>query len=274
QFSLAAGGEAIVVQRASRTDPQDIGLWLLPVGEAPQPLAEGRNGGEFRVTPDGNAAAIARGEGIALISLTDVGNPPDFLPEFGRVLAFAPDGRAAAMVDFNTEDADRRFLQTLVQFASDGRQQALLDTEGSILGCEYAPVRPLLYCALTQVETLEASGSAVENAETDSSKNLAEELPDIAAITPETYAERPYLAAIALDSGDITSIPLPPGSRDVSFSLSPDGLALLFDRLPGEDDLSLRPETNDEATKLWLWLPSTGEPETIPLQGRQPQWLP
>ena len=281
QFSLAAGGDAIVVQRASRTDTEDIGLWLLPADEAPYPLPEGRNGGEFRVTPDGNAAAIARGEGIALISLTEAGTPPDFLPEFGRVLAFAPDGRAAAMVDFNADDANRRFLQTLVQVSIDGRQRPLLDTEGSILGCEYAPVAPLLYCAHTQVETPEKSDSATENLEAEAGtpapnlpENAVEELPDIAAVTPETYAERPYLAAIALESGDTTSIPLPPGSRDVSFSLSPDGLALLFDRLPSEDALSLQPEQDEDANKLWLWLPGTGEPETIPLQGRQPQWLP
>ena len=283
QFSLAMGGEAIVVQRASRTDPQDTGLWLLPPGEAPRPLPEGRYGGEFRVTPDGSAAAVARGEGIALISLTEAGNPPDFLPEFGRVLAFAPNGRAAAMVDFNAEDADRRFLQTLVQVTSNGRRQQLLDTEGSILGCEYAPTAPLLYCALTQVETVEVEPktsddprvppASPENPEANATDTeLSEEFPDIGTKASEPFEEQTYIAAIALDSGDTTPIPLPPGARDISFSLSPDGLALLFDRLPSEEPL-LQPET-ETPSWLWLWLPSAGEPEILPLQGRQPQWLP
>lgn len=273
QFAIAVDGAAIVVQRASRSDPRDVGLWSIPAGEAPRPLPEARFSGEFRVTPDGKAVAVAQGEGVALISLTDDSNPPNFLPEFGRVLAFDPNGRAAAMVDFNTEDADRRFLQTLVQVTSDGRQQPLLDTEGSILGCEYAPVAPLLYCAYTQVETTdEPTEGASENLASTNPDVGGPELPDIARGVPETYEELPYLAAIALESGEATPIPLPPGAREVNFSLSPDGLALLFDRLPSED-LFLQPNA-ETVGWLWLWLPGGGAPEAIPIPGRQPQWLP
>ncbi len=264
QFSLADGGEAIVVQRASRTDARDVGLWLLRTdapAAPPHQIEGGRDGGEFRVTPDGKAAAIARGEGIALVSLAADSNPPEFLPEFGRVLAFAPDGRAAAMVDFNVENADRRFLQSLVHVTNDGRQQLLLDTEGSILGCEYAPTTPTLYCALTRVVETPADEIAGETAD-----------PEIADIDPKTqpFPEELYLAEIDTETGTVEPIALPPGTPEVSFSLSPDGLAVLLDRLPAEV-ATLEP---DAASWLWLWLPRTGDLEAIPIQGRQPQWLP
>lgn len=266
QFAIADGGEAIVVQRASRTELQEVGLWLLRPDARPQLLADSRGSGEFRITPDGKAAAVARGEGIALVSLTEDGNPPEFLPEFGRVLAFAPDGSAAAMVNFNAADADRRFLQTLVQVTNDGRQQRLLDTEGSILGCEYAPAAPILYCALTQVVAGEAGAPTPADVPD----------PELADIDPKTepYVEQPYLVAIAPDDETVVPLALPPGAREADFSLSPDGLAILFDRLPAETTV-LEPEAAEAANWLWLWLPGVGgAPEALPIQGRQPQWLP
>ena len=47
----------------------------------------------------------------------------------------------------------------------------------------------------------------------------------------EEYTERPYIALIDLETGKQKPLVLLPNQQDVQMSLSPDGLALLFDQV-------------------------------------------
>jgi dipeptidyl aminopeptidase/acylaminoacyl peptidase len=259
QFDLSPDGETIVVQRVDRDNPGgDFGLWLLREGGKPQKLPS-QPGGEFLIAPSSQELAIAQGQGIALLPLdpdADTSEPLDFFPKFGRILAFTRDSSAAAMVKFNTD-----YTRSLYLVSNQGEQQELLRIEGSILNAEFDPNGDRVYCLLTEL------------------------------LEGEEYREQPYLAAIDLDTQEITPLlRFSPGQLDIQMSLAPDGLALLFDRIESEPTNAPR-RTNAPRTssgeiiasgQLWL-LPivSEGEftgdrikPESLPLAGYRPQWLP
>jgi len=82
-----------------------------------------------------------------------------------------------------------------------GVQKQLLRTTGSILNCQFDPLKPNLYCLLTQL------------------------------LDGKTYQEQPYLTAIDLKTGKQTPLVVLPNQPDVEMSLAPDGLALLFDQV-------------------------------------------
>jgi hypothetical protein len=264
KFDLSPDGETIVVQRGKKDNPGDFGLWHLSTnkdvsGENPTPQRlESQPGGDFLITPDSKAVAVAQGQGTAIISLEGNTNKPlDFLPQFGLVQAFSKDGSQAAMVKFNTDYTRDLFLVT-----NQGVQKQLLKTTGSILGCNFDPASPTLYCLLTQL------------------------------VSQEQYIEQPYLVAINIKTLEQKPLlMLPPGQRNVQMSLAPDGLGILFDQIiPIENTTTTLPvnvlKTDDGApiatSNLWLMplLPiadQTAEqikPEQLPLVGFHPQWLP
>ena len=173
KFDLSPDGQTIVVQRGKRDNPGDFGLWFMPttsndIGEKPTPKRlQSQPGGDFMITPDSKAVAVAQGQGTAILSLQeDASKPLDFLPQFGLVQAFSKDGSQAAMVKFNTDYTRDLFLVT-----NQGVQKQLLKTTGSILSCQFDPASPTLYCLLTQL------------------------------ISKEQYIEQPYLVAIDLKTG-------------------------------------------------------------------------
>lgn len=272
KFDLSANGRDIVVQRVSRRNPADFGLWVIRQGERPQPL-ESQPSGDFTITPDSSAIAVNQGQGVAILPLksgeksepTPSTKPLNFLPKFGRVLSFSRDGRAAAMVKFNPNYTRSLFVIT------NSAEQELLNTTGSIINCEFDPHKTTLYCLLSEL------------------------LPG------EIYQELPYIAAIDLATGEQTPIlALPPNQRDIQMSLSPDGLALLFDQaiveagaLAKSGVSRIPPKTigprNQEGltvntSRLWLLLltdlvTADGQPigdraVELPLKGFRPQWLP
>jgi hypothetical protein len=214
-------------------------------------------GGDFLITPDSTAVAVAQGQGVAILPLeADAKKPLDFLPQFGMVLDFAQDGSEAAMVKFNTDYTRSLFLVT-----NSGIQKQLLRTTGSIVSAQFDPRSVTLYCLLTQL------------------------------LKGETYEEQPYLAAIDLKTGRQTPLVVLPNQRDVQMSLSPDGLGLIFDQLQTSVASSSSganlPRTNEgeaiATSRLWLLpLPNTLDtnistplqPEQLPLPGFRPQWLP
>lgn len=261
KFDLSADGETIVVQRVNSKNPAEFGLWVVREDAPPQPL-KNQPGGEFLIAPDSETVAIAQGEGIAILPLTPAAKPLDFLPKFGLVLGFARDGSAGTFVKFNTDYTRSLFLVT-----NSGVQKELLRTNGSILGCEFAPQKEILYCLLTQL------------------------------LTGTDYQEQPYIAAIdiknstsPLDANAVKPLLLLPTQRDIHMSLSPDGLALLFDQVvtspgipPTADGLRTDEGQAIATSNLWL-LPLTSskpgeprtqmQPEQLPLPGLQPRWLP
>lgn len=253
KFDLSADGKIIVVQRVNRQDPGDFGPWIVRQGEDPQPL-KGQPGGDFLITPDSDALAIAQGQGLALLPLYPDAKPLDFLPKFGMVLNFSRDGSLAAMLKFNADRTRSLFLVT-----NQGVQKELLKITGSILSAQFDPTRQTLYCVLTDL------------------------------VLGETYQETPYLGAIDLKTSKLTRLLSLPGERDVQVSLSPDGLAILFDQattvVPGMQVAGTPLRTTEGKTiadsRLWfLPVPTSAEPnvkpepESLPLAGLRPRWLP
>jgi hypothetical protein len=254
KFDLSPDGETIVVQRVNRRNPAEFGLWIVREGEPPKPL-DSEPGGDFLITPDGSSLAVAQGQGVAILPLQPDPEPLDFLPKFGMVLSFARDGTAAAMVKFNTD-----YTRSLFLVNNQGIEQELLRTTGSILNCEFAPDKEQLYCLLTQL------------------------------IEGDEYREEPFIATVDLD--DETEMPVKPlvvlpEQRDIQMSLSPDGLALLFDQLvtrpPSATD-SLRTNEGQAIADGLLWIlpladiadsdaPVQVQPEQL-LSGFKPRWFP
>ena len=62
KFDLSPDGSKIVVQRVSRSNPNDFGPWLIQADVPPQPL-KGEPGGDFLITPDSQSLAIAQVKG-------------------------------------------------------------------------------------------------------------------------------------------------------------------------------------------------------------------
>lgn len=248
KFDLSANGEVIVVQRVSRRNPNDFGPWILRQDAQPQPLDNKQPGGEFLITPDSSSLAIAQGQGLALLPLKPQADPLNFLPKFGTVLSFSRDGSSAAMVKFNTD-----YTRSLYLINSQGTQKEIFKTTGSIVNAQFDPTKQVLYCLLTNL------------------------------IPGASYQEQPFLAAIDLKAA-VSSDPakalhpllLLPKQRDIQMSLAPDGLALLFDQTASNEGATEKAITN---SRLWL-LPLSGDltakvqPESLPLSGFHPRWLP
>lgn len=255
QFDISADGQTIVVQRVNRENPADFDLWMLRGQDPPQRLKV--PGGDFKIAPDNQSLAVARGEGISILPLQPEAEPIDFLPKFGQLLSFSPDGTAAAMVNFNVDNAKKRYQRSLFYVNNQGIQRELLSTEGSILNCQFDGNNQFLYCLLTQL------------------------LPG------KVYQEQPYFAQINLKTGKVTPLAVLPEYQDINVSLSPDSLALLFDQVitdsrpDSQSGLSTDLGANVVGGKLWLLIPPPlsdprvpAELKVLPLNGIRPRWAP
>jgi Tol biopolymer transport system component len=256
QFAISPDGETIVVQRLERDNPANFGLWTVKAGEVPKPLNV--QGGEFTIAPDGQTLAVAKGEGISLLPLEPGASLLNFLPKFGQLLSFSPDGRAAAMVDFNTDDPKLRYQRSLFYVNNQGLEKELLTLKGSILDCKFNPQGTELYCLLSQL------------------------------LDKDQYQEQSYLVKIDLKTAKTTPLAALPGFQDIQSSLAPDGLAILFDQVTSSNS----PYVNDMLAtasgapiidgRLWLLLPPPAnapgntkpQVEALPLVGFHPQWMP
>ncbi|BAW96296.1 hypothetical protein NIES970_12210 [[Synechococcus] sp. NIES-970] len=253
QFQLAADGEAIAVQRVNRADPGDFGLWVVTPGEPAQPL--GLTGGDFAIAPDGKTIALPQGRGIAIFSLEDIQEEPlDFLPRFGQIVTFSPDGSTAVLVDFNSDNLDLRYQRSLYLVDNRDREQKVLDTDGSILDCTFNPRETQLYCLVTEL------------------------------MPGEDYQEQPYFAQINLENNEVNRLAELTQFQDVELSMAPDGLGLLFSQVVTDASNLEEPffrTTSGEAIaggQLWLLIPGATPEETqleiLPFAGVYPHWLP
>lgn len=268
KFDLSPDAQTIVVQRGKKDNPGDFGLWFMPTdtiasGEQPKlKQLKSLPGGDFTITPDSKAVAVAQGQGAAILPLQEDGSKPlDFLPQFGLVQAFSKDGTQAAMVKFNADPNNP--TKSLFLVTNQGVNKELVKTTGSILSCQFDTASPNLYCLITQL------------------------------IPGPEYVEQPYFVAIDLKSGQQKPlIVLPAGQRNIQMNLAPDGLGLLFDQVVPQDSTvqgaAVSPLKTSEgeaisSSSLWLMplLPvaeagvSTEiKPEQLPLSGFYPRWLP
>ncbi|MGB3652936.1 MAG: hypothetical protein WBA41_17205 [Rivularia sp. (in: cyanobacteria)] len=264
KFDLSPDGKTIVLQRAAKENPSDFGLWFTSIGDNGKDseikrIENKEPAGDFLITPDSKAVAVAQGQGTAILPIqTDASKPLDFLPQFGVLQAFSKNGSQAVLVKFNTDYTKDLFLVT-----NQSTQKLLVKTTGSILKCEFDPASPTLYCLLTQL------------------------LPG------EDYQEQPYLVSINLKTGQQKPLlVLPLDKRDLHMSLSPDGLGLLFDQIVSATDIStpvqgnsLKTDDGQEISTSSLWLMpllpvndseinAELKPEQLPLMGYYPKWLP
>ncbi|MBF2035427.1 MAG: hypothetical protein IGR92_08075 [Leptolyngbyaceae cyanobacterium T60_A2020_046] len=254
-FDLSANGRTIVVQRVSRTDPADFGPWVLTEGEDPIPL-ETEPGGEFLIAPDSQTLLMLQGQGTAVIPLEAVAGedqrePLDFLPEYGRVFDVTSNGTTAAMVDFNQNNPERRFTESLMLVTNQGEETELLNVSGSINGAQFDTSNQLLFVLASQV------------------------LPG------ENYVEQASLLAVRLADREIEPLVTFSPQAQVSFSVAPDGLAILISTT---NEGAIADATT--ADPIWLLpLYTTAEerlnarpvalsPEPLPYRGLQPTWLP
>jgi hypothetical protein len=253
KFDLSADGENIVIQRANKRTQGQTSLWLLRPGQPLHQLGT-ESGGDFLITPDSNTLVIAQGQGLAIAGLdTDSKSTLlDFLPQFGMALGFARDGSAAAMVKFNPD-----FTRSLYLVTHLGKQKQLLRTRGSILSAAFDPENRTLFCLLTKL------------------------LPG------ESYNEQPYLAAIDLNTRQLTPLIDLPGQKDLSISLAPDGSGLIFAQVvtvpsPKGQPQPAGPGAAISTSQLWM-VPIQPQSAASPLKvfppqpleiGIQARWLP
>jgi hypothetical protein len=132
-----------------------------------------------------------------------------------------------------------------------GVQKELLNTEGSIQNCQFAPTGKHLYCWLTAL----ASG--------------------------EVYIEQPYLAEIDLQTLQTKTLVSLAKYQDSKISVAPDGLGILFERSPRNNVATAEPSAAS-SNSIWLAIPNSTQQansnppivEQLPFVGFQPQWLP
>ncbi|MFN5863180.1 MAG: hypothetical protein ACK451_14605, partial [Pseudanabaena sp.] len=101
--------------------------------------------------------------------------------------------------------------------------------------------------------------------------------------------EKPYIAAIDLDSAQLRRILELPSQREIQFNVAPDGQAILLNSAVTNNDDST-PEDSDRATRIertskvptqLIVLPinttdsnKLPQPDVLPLFGTLPKWLP
>jgi hypothetical protein len=290
-FDLSPDGQTIVVQRVSQNNPADFGQWVLQAGQPPRKL-DTEPGGDFRIAPDSSSLLLQQGQGTAILSLEPVDEAKqaddsqsgtqsetliDFLPNYGLTLDIARDGSSAALVNFNQDDPERRFTQTLFLVSNQGEEKPLLDTDGSIISAQFDQDGKLLYSLITQVVPDEEADN-----ETPDESGSPED-PYI-NVYEESYRASSYLAAVNVDTGEAQKlIELPPQS-EITIDLAPDGLAILFDEAITEE---AGPSDHTEPThRLWLLplfstleerragTPVSLAPTSLDIAGRHPIWLP
>ena len=282
KFDLSPDGKVIVVQRVSQLNPSDFGPWVLMNDEPPRKLKTAP-GGDFTIAPDSVSLLLQQGQGTAVVSLekeptaAETDKLLDFLPEYGLTLDIANDGSAAALVNFNQDDPKKQFTQSLFWVSNQGKEKPLLQTNGSILSAQFNQDNDILYCLVTRL--------------TESTAALEKESNRLEAGEGE-YSVIPYLTAVNVKTGREQKLLEMPPQPEITVSLSPDDLAVLFDEALGSDEQRAATAQKSgaaslEAThRLWL-LPLFGtmeerlreEPIPLPpteleIAGRQPIWLP
>jgi hypothetical protein len=247
KFDITPDGSKVVAQRVNQKNPSDFALWVFPIDKSIPPTKL-KQSGDFVITPDSREVAAAVGQGVSIFPLTtETGSSLDFLPKFGKVLSFAPDGTAAAMMKFNTD-----YTKSLFVVTNQGKEQEVLKTTGSIWDAKFAPTKDIIYCLATELQT-----NGTES------------------------REQPYLSAIDLRTKKVIPLMLLPVQQGIQMSLSPDGLALMFDQIDRGENTSQLIQGQGNGV-LWLLpippdlrtLSAAVRAEELPLPGWQPRWLP
>jgi hypothetical protein len=251
KFDLSANGSTIVLQRYSRSKREPVALWVLESDGMLRSLAQ-TAAGEFLVTPDGSAVAIAQNQGISIVPIRLDPNLSaiEYLPQLGMTIGFARNASAAAMVKFNPNGTRSLFLVT-----NQGIQKELIKTNGYILKVQFDPMNGKVYCLYTQLSRGKENASSLR----------------ISAINLST-----------LKREDLVQLP---NQTSGHMSLAPDGTQLLFDAVEVAEQSTysvLKDEVGQAITTSTLWtlplrqsgIPTVLKPTSLSISGIQPMWLP
>jgi hypothetical protein len=253
RFSLADDGQLIIVQRVNRSNTNEFDPWVLRPGQPPEVLKTKQPGGEFVITPDASAIAVAQGQGLAILPLESGADPLNFLPNFGMVLSFSRDGNQAALLKFNED-----FTRSLFIVNNQGLQKEILKITGSIRTAIFDPTQRLLFCLLTELQP------------------------------GDTFKEQAYLAVIDLQTAlvedpkfSLKPLLRLPQQREIQLSLAPDGSALLFDQTENDPNV-VKTNTSIASSRLWILPTETllAGDWTTPINavkvgpGFHPRWMP
>lgn len=249
QFSFSPRSKKVIVQRVSRSNPGDFGLWEISSAGEAKPL--GIKGGEFKVNPQGNALAVAQTEGIKMFPLTPEASPEKLFSSYGRILDFSRQG-IQAMVSFNPDST-----QSLLVVEQGKQGKEMLKTQGSIFSCQFEPQQEeFLYCLIIQAGE-------------------------------EDSLEKSVLTLIDLKTAQVTPLIALPNQQAVQMGVAPDGRNLAFEQLlspvPGSSSqLQSRDGQGISSGNIWLInlsnTTSVDNLEKIKPQkiasGLKPTWLP
>jgi hypothetical protein len=270
KFDLSPDGQTIVVQRVNQQNPADFGPWVVPQGKAPHPL-ETEPGGDFLIAPDSRSLVLLQGEGTAIIDLEERPSsgprqPLDFLPDYGRVFDITDDGTAAAMVNFNQDDPEKRFTESLFLVTNQGQEKEVARVTGAVLDAQFDPTNRFLYILASD---LIMDGSI--KGDTDG----------------EPYLEQPMLMLFDRESEKLSKLLLLPQQQRIHMSLAPDGMSLLLD-LDSNSLGTAELDPLEENTEQPIWLiplfedaqqrltamPQVLSTDPFPFRGIQATWLP
>jgi hypothetical protein len=253
RFNLSDNGKTLIVQRINHGNPGDASLWVISDDGQSRPL--GIQGDNFLLSPDGKKAVVSQTGGVAVIPLDVQGGKPEFLPTYEKILAFSRDGRQKLMVKSEPNNQRSLFLLN-----NQGESRLLLRTANPIISCEFEPRQEkTLYCLKS----------------------------DLVMGSDGKVKEEPFLGIIELETGKMIPLLALPNYRDVQMSMSPDGVALLFDQLATipfgvGNDLVTGEGSSIADGRLWL-LPVPDQfsansiPKILPQElnaGFKPRWLP
>ncbi|NCS07228.1 MAG: Ig-like domain-containing protein [Microcystis aeruginosa G13-07] len=253
RFDLSDNGKTLIVQRINHGNPGDASLWVISDDGQSRPL--GMQADNFLLSPDGKKAVVSQTGGVAVIPLDVQAGKPQFLPTYEKILAFSRDGRQKLMVKSEPDNQRSLFLLN-----DQGESRLLLRTANPIISCEFEPRQEkTLYCLKS----------------------------DLVMGSDGKVKEEPFLGIIELKTGKMMPLLALPNYRDVQMSMSPDGVALLFDQLATTpfgvtNDLVTGEGSSIADGRLWLLpLPDQFSPNSIPKilpqelnAGFKPRWLP
>jgi hypothetical protein len=251
KFDLSADGKTILVQRSSRSNASESGLWIISNHEEPRPL--GIPGNDFRLAPNGETVAIIQKKGVAIVPLNQDISLSQYFQGYENILGFSRNGEKKLMVVNNPDYTRSLFL------VNKKEAKEIFKTIGPIPSCEFEPINEeLIYCIKTELAQQE-----------------------------DKYVIEPFLSAINTTNLETTPLLKLPQYQDVRMSMSPDGQQLLFDQiipttLAGNNVLVTDSGQTISTSAIW-GLPLTNlevinKPSILPpkelVKGFHPRWIP
>jgi len=150
------------------------------------------------------------------------------------------------MVEYNSD-----YTKSLFVVSNQGIEQQILKTNGSIWDAKFSPAKDIIYCLATELKTKDNSSQ-----------------------------EEPYLTAIDIKTQKVLLMTLLPIQQGIQMSLSPDGLAVIFDQADKGESVDRIIQGGSNGI-MWLLpiphnireLTTPINPDRLPFSGWHPRWL-